>query len=1418
MYLLWPPVLRLAVFFFLYLVSCNGSPSYYISTPTSIIPGVNTSLAVHLFGEKYAEMNVTATILNNNIIIARASKVFSNDSIGILTLPAVPTNVSSSFYVLAVNGSAQNTVIFSASTVINIEMNNIRVLIQTDKYVYKAGEIVKIRVITLNPDMKPYKDGAVDIVIRDSSYNIVQQRLSLEADLGVVSTEFSLSNKPMLGSWTIAANCSGSMRTSQFSVEDYVEPTFDVTLDMPSFYILPKNLSFNGTVTAKYFYGIPLKGNVTVSVKDLYYSEPEINKTYQISGSTNFSFTNQEIQNVSLSRYFVVTATVTAEFTGVAIGQSSTVQIADSEYSLKIVGERQAFVPGQNFSFKVQIQRIDNKNLTKEEKSKVFSANITQYSLSDNSGSFSHMVLTSDVSVVPATESPSSGYTQNFTQKNYTIPENAIIDIEFPVLQSVQYVNVGVSYQNTTEFFYFDAFYWMSPSIRPLISETVLTVGTPFNVQVETSPKVQDIYYMVVANGMIVSAGKNKTTFSLTPDQSWTPTAQLVVYYLKINSSFGDIVQNVSQVFPVKSELGNKVTLSWSKNRANPLESVSLSISVKETRSLVCLQVADSNNLNVTRVGELISYYQSSLTSLTDGVAYVFYGKSYITKRRNSGMIGTNIEEMTPPNTNNPVFTETWIWLDTNMSSSLTTQLQLTAPNKNATWKASAFVISEGLGLGVTDMPVEISIVKSLISVLRMPFSLTRGEQCIIEVDLVNSLKENLQVMVTLESSSSFDILIPNNSAGTIPGQYNVTVQPEAATSVLFPINPKKLGNVTVKVTVTSKSASEVLTKTIVVKAEGVKYFYSQSALLDLTDTAVKTVSKNFSFTFPSDVIADTIEGFVTAVGDVLGPSINSLESLILMPYGCGEQNMINFAPNIYILLYLNATKQLKEDIRKRAIEYMEKGYQNELTYKRFDGSFSAFGESDTSGSTWLTAFVLRCFLQARSFIYIDPAILNQAIQWLLIWQDVNTGIFSEPGRVIHKDLQGGQNGPITLTAYILSSLLEDEYYKSVSQSNINRAVQYLESTFDNGITDNYALSIVVYALTLAKSSKAEAALNQLNSRANVTGNTKFWSSTTEQTYNYWQPRTTDIETAAYALLSFYYQGRISDGYFVMKWLSEKRNYLGGYGSTQDTVMALQALSQYQPAVGVAEGATSITLTVTGSGSFVTKTFQLNSNNYLELQRQQITVPQPLFINATAVGRRLAIFQLNLEYNRKPSSRAKRDTTVPEAFKLDVTVKEDASNIYRLSVEIRTSYLSNNSQSGMVLLEVGLLSGFTLSPIGIPTTDIIKYVELKEDKVFLYLDSVSTPEIFISVPLVRTASVSSSQDAVVTILEYYEPRNSATRTYNSPTMKKISFCDFCGPSCNQCKSNVAVKPQTSSSTKPAFYRLCLCILLISYLL
>lgn len=69
--------------------------------------------------------------------------------------------------------------------------------------------------------------------------------------------------------------------------------------------------------------------------------------------------------------------------------------------------------------------------------------------------------------------------------------------------------------------------------------------------------------------------------------------------------------------------------------------------------------------------------------------------------------------------------------------------------------------------------------------------------------------------------------------------------------------------------------------------------------------------------------------------------------------------------------------------LNTQLLNFMKQGYQGELGYQHVDSSFSAFGNSDASGSSWLTAFVLRIFLQARPFITIDNNVIVNGLAWL---------------------------------------------------------------------------------------------------------------------------------------------------------------------------------------------------------------------------------------------------------------------------------------------------------------------------------------------------------------------------------------------------------------------------------------------------
>ena len=56
-----------------------------------------------------------------------------------------------------------------------------------------------------------------------------------------------------------------------------------------------------------------------------------------------------------------------------------------------------------------------------------------------------------------------------------------------------------------------------------------------------------------------------------------------------------------------------------------------------------------------------------------------------------------------------------------------------------------------------------------------------------------------------------------------------------------------------------------------------------------------------------------------------MGPTLN-VAGLLRLPYGCGEQNMVNFAPGIYIMQYLSAVGQLTTSVENKAKNVMTTG------------------------------------------------------------------------------------------------------------------------------------------------------------------------------------------------------------------------------------------------------------------------------------------------------------------------------------------------------------------------------------------------------------------------------------------------------------------------------------------------------------
>lgn len=91
----------------------------------------------------------------------------------------------------------------------------------------------------------------------------------------------------------------------------------------------------------------------------------------------------------------------------------------------------------------------------------------------------------------------------------------------------------------------------------------------------------------------------------------------------------------------------------------------------------------------------------------------------------------------------------------------------------------------------------------------------------------------------------------------------------------------------------------------------------------------------------------------------------------------------VGLAPDVVIYVYLVKVNLLTPALKTKLLSYMSQGIQNELRYAHTDNSFSAFGNSDASGSSWLTAFVLRIFIQAKPYTTVDDNVITNGLTWL---------------------------------------------------------------------------------------------------------------------------------------------------------------------------------------------------------------------------------------------------------------------------------------------------------------------------------------------------------------------------------------------------------------------------------------------------
>ena len=165
--------------------------------------------------------------------------------------------------------------------------DGVLLFVETDKPIYKPGQTVHIRLMTLDAMLRPWPTGAA-IEVQDAKGIKVFRKEAATDEYGMVTVDLPLSTEPNLGVWKLTAVAGDQKTQLDIRVEEYVLPKYEVSVDTERDWLLAGD-PIRGTVSGEYSFGKPVVGEVEI-VASRYVGQWEEYARFEgpIDGETTF--------------------------------------------------------------------------------------------------------------------------------------------------------------------------------------------------------------------------------------------------------------------------------------------------------------------------------------------------------------------------------------------------------------------------------------------------------------------------------------------------------------------------------------------------------------------------------------------------------------------------------------------------------------------------------------------------------------------------------------------------------------------------------------------------------------------------------------------------------------------------------------------------------------------------------------------------------------------------------------------------------------------------------------------------------------------------------------------------------------------------------------------------------------------------
>jgi alpha-2-macroglobulin len=475
-------------------------------------------------------------------------------------------------------------------------------------------------------------------------------------------------------------------------------------------------------------------------------------------------------------------------------------------------------------------------------------------------------------------------------------------------------------------------------------------------------------------------------------------------------------------------------------------------------------------------------------------------------------------------------------------------------PDSVTTWRTTT--------RGITaDSKVGSSVTKTIVRknvILRMvtPRFFTQNDEVVISAVIHNYLINDKHSRVSLDVKG-LDIIDGGTRDVILPSRGEVKVD--------WRVRASSLGDALITGKVLTDEESDAVELTLPVEPQGVKITRSRSG----------SQSGTLNVAFPKAVVPLSRELEISVSPSIAGALFGAIDYLTEFPYGCTEQTLSSFVPNIVVskaLSDLNIKSDVNQQLLNRKIRA---GLDRLYDFQHEDGGWG-WWKTDDSGIFMTTAVVAGLSQAKAAGVELKPEALDNAVKWL------KTAYAKEPRTLA--DLKAYSVYALSLAGD--NSLIEDGWSQRSNMSSYGQAMLGLAL---EAVKDRRSAQIADTIESAAKSSDSEA----------------WWPNDRDTLMDFYAD--TSSESTAFALKLLVHEHPQSPllpkaAVYLMNHRSE-----GFYWySTKQTAMVIYGLTDYLKSTGELKPNLNATVTVNGK-PVLTKAFQ--PADALAIQDTRISLP-----------------------------------------------------------------------------------------------------------------------------------------------------------------------------------------------------------------